>query len=165
MNEMLSKWLGKLLFAIAVVWAVTAAIMNRPVPVEYENVDALDTLGNKTLVKLRVAQVESGAPEAFFVTLAGDLEGSDRKIFPTRGERIAEYSPVQLAIPDATVQRGPMVLPSPGPSLPGSGKLPRWGEEMPPLPAPPDPKARPVDPNKAPDPAKNPPPDPAKKPN
>src|SRR5258706_338141 len=154
MNELLSKFLGKILFAVALVWAIAAAVMNRPVPVEYEHVDALNTIPSNTQVKLKVAPPEAnGSAEAFFVTLAGDPEGSARKIFPTVVEKIREYEPVSLEIPDASIMRGPMVMPSPGPALPGAAKLPRWGEEMPPLPAPPDPKARPVDPLKNPPPA------------
>ena len=168
MNELLSNWLGKILFAIALVWAIAAAVMNRPVPVEYEHVEALKTIQSNTQVKLKVTPPDaSGMVEAFFVTLAGDPEGPEHKVFPTVVEKIAEYESVSLEIPDASIMRGPMVMPSPGPALPGSAKLPRWGEEMPPLPAPPDPKARPIDPLKT-DPLKNPPPatppEPAKKP-
>ena len=140
MNELLSQYLGKILLGLAVVWAIVAAVLNAPQgPVAIEDEGKASNWGI-TQVKLKVKEPDANVPaEAFFVTLS-DLVGPDRKIFPTRIEKIKQYETVELEIPDATVARAPMVLPSPGPSLPGASKLPRWGDEMPPIPAPPKPK-------------------------
>ena len=46
---------------------------------------------------------------------------------------LKEFIPVDLEIPPAGILRPAQLLPDPGPSLEGTDRLPRFGDEMPPV--------------------------------
>jgi hypothetical protein len=139
MNEWLSNQLGKVMLALAVVWCIGAAVMNAPQQPPGVGEESKASDWKATQVKLKIQEVDPSAQtESFFIALS-DLPGPERKIFPTEVAKVEAYNPVELEVPDATVARSPMLVPAPGPNLPGAGKLPRWGEELPPIPAPPPP--------------------------
>jgi hypothetical protein len=139
MNEWLSTQLGKILLALAVVWCVVAAVLNPQDPGSSPGEDSVASSWAAARVKLKVREPDPNTSnEAFFIALS-NLEGPERRIFPTEVAKVEQYNPVELDVPDATVAKAPMLVPAPGPNLPGAGKLPRWGEEMPPIPAPPAP--------------------------
>jgi hypothetical protein len=101
--------------------------------------------------------------EALFAQWRGEgYRGPDRRIGPV--EKKAPPKPFErLNLPEvirANVAPPPMLLPTPGPTLQGAGKLPRWGSELPPVyvpPAPEPPKRLGVEPPKPPAPPPPPP--------
>jgi hypothetical protein len=128
--QMLSDQIGKILLVLAVVIAgagiylnppqsideVPQSLLNRPVQVELDKT-SLAALGNETFFTQDDGSQYAGVQRAVWVK-----------------EKISiVFQPVELDIPPANIMRPPQLLPEPGPSLEGSHKLPRFGDEFAPI--------------------------------
>jgi hypothetical protein len=58
------------------------------------------------------------------------LTSSTRCVFEPE-KQVTVFQPIELDIPTPGVKRPAQLLPEPGPSLEGTEKLPRWGDEFP----------------------------------
>lgn len=143
MQALLSKYLGKLFLALALLWAGSVFLL---FPVREPDLKDTDELkGYAARVQVRFEPVDVAPPGTLFPELDADkYRGPTRFVFVKELVKEKEYQPVELAIPTPVVPRSPRMLPLPGPSLQGSDKLPRWGDEWPPVkaPSPPEPKKK-----------------------
>ena len=128
--NLINELLGKILLGLAVVIAgagiylnpaqptdeVPQSLLNRPVQVELDK-SSLAALGNET----------------FFTQDDGSqFAGSQRAVW-VKEKIMIVFQPVDLDIPPASIMRPPQLLPEPGPTLEGSHKLPRFGDEFAPI--------------------------------
>lgn len=87
----------------------------------------------QVMVELDKAGLPTASPEKFFVSGNGaSFAGGERFIFVAE-KKIIPFQPVELDVPPATVGAPAQLLPDPGPTLEGTAKLPRFGEELPPV--------------------------------
>ena len=138
MIDFLDAQLGRIFLVLAIAWSVAAALLNPPVGVSFPEQAQVPQAG-EVMVKLDPKKLATASPEIHFPDRTPqEYRGREHPIFVPE-KRKFEFQPVDLTVPQANVPRAPQVLPSPGPALEGTEKLPRWGEELPPLtpPAPP----------------------------
>jgi hypothetical protein len=121
---------GRILLAIAVMltivlWSQNGSLDLPPVPTQ--------DLNRQVMVELDKNTLPTASQEKFFVLGSGsDYAGGSRFIFVAE-KKIIEFQPVELDVPAANVLPPPQLLPEPGPSLEGTAKLPRFGDEFPPV--------------------------------
>ncbi len=133
MKEWIDEHLGYLLFGLALVWTLLAMVCNRATLATFPD-EAKVTEERAVQVPLDLAELASARNELFFPPkTAQEYIGGTRCVFVEEIRKI-EFVPVELAIPPAFVMRPPQLLPDPGPSLEGADALPRWGDELPPVP-------------------------------
>jgi len=129
MMRLLNQQLGKLLLVLAIGLTVLGFMLSPP-PKSEPLPEELTT--KPVNVELDKKSLATASSEVFFAPDSPEYAGGDRFIFvPER--RIVEFVPIDLDIPPATVMRAPQLLPEPGPSLEGSHKLLRFGDELPPV--------------------------------
>ena len=164
MKELIDAQLGRILLVLALVITGLSVYYNGPQdlpPVE----DKL--LARPVMVQLDKAALAVASAEVYFVPGPASLYLTGRDLFERKKE-VRVFNPVDIDIPSASVMRPPQELPDPGPSLDGADKLPRWGDEFPPVVLPPTPPVvrSPIPPVAPPpiDPKKTPPKPPEKAP-
>jgi len=130
MLRLIDEQLGRILLGLAVLVAVGAACLNPrqelpKVSEELHRRSVLVPLDNKSLT--------ANSKEVFFMPDDGaQYAGPDRYILVKKIE-VKQFSAVDLPLPPAAVMRSPQLLPEPGPALEGTQKLPRFGDEFPPV--------------------------------
>jgi hypothetical protein len=147
----LSEQLGRILLGVAILWALAGMVLNRSIPPGIRDDPVQDY---KRRVQVDFRPEELAPHEDLFISQPAETyRGTAREAFGpiARREKPKAYEGLQL--PDVThvpVAAPPMLLPAPGPSLQGADKLPRWGEELPPvyIPPPPEPKSTANDPSR-----------------
>ena len=140
MKHFLDENLGRILFVLAILWSLTAALLNRDTGWTFTGEDrSLDR--ERIQVKLELEKI--AAAEGYFPAHdAAHYLGAKRFVFVPEKKEF-KFKAVDLDIPPPLVMRPPMVLPDPGPALEGTHDLPRWGEGLPALVAPaPEPKKK-----------------------
>jgi len=131
-KDLIDSMLGKILMGAAIAWAVVAAVSNSAQKASFPD-EAKVTNAEKVQVALDLKSLATASPEFHFpVKDAAFYSGSGRYVF-VKPVRKKEFVPVELDIPVPNLTRPPQLLPNPGPSLEGAGKLPRWGDELPAL--------------------------------
>jgi hypothetical protein len=147
---MISQQLGRVLLIASV--AVTAASTGYNTYLGLDPVPEAD-LQRAVQVELDTSTLAVSAAEIYFAAgPATAYLGEEEKYLFVLPKKVRVFVPVELEIPPAGVMRSAQVLPDPGPSLDGSLKLPRYGEEFPPITvAPADPKKTPPKPPKPPE--------------
>jgi hypothetical protein len=128
--QLLDEQFGRVLLAIAVVWAILFSAQNGPLTLEpISNADR----ERPVQVSLNAAKLPAAVKEMYFMPqgVSYALPG-DRFIFVPEKKMIV-FNPVPLEVPSAGVQPPPQLLPEPGPMLESTGKLARFGDEFPPL--------------------------------
>ena len=126
----LDAQLGRMLLVLAVAWTVAAIYLNGAQPVP----DTLTKVPNDPVkVLLDTEQLAAlGAEQCFAMGPGEKYSESTRYVFvPEKVEVV--FHPVDLDVPPIGILRPPQILPEPGPSLEGADKLPRFGDEFPPL--------------------------------
>ena len=124
MMYFINDQLGRILLGIALVLTIGALSMN-PSP----SVEAVPDTKREVVVELNKAALAELSKEAYFVA-DSPLTASTRCVFEPE-KQIVIFQPIELDIPTPGVKRSAQLLPEPGPSLEGSEKLPRWGDEFP----------------------------------
>jgi hypothetical protein len=120
--------LGRILLGLALVTVVLYAGANGPKLMPEKDQKALD---RPILVELDKSALATASSEIYFVEGPRDkYAGSERGVF-VQEKKVKVFTPVLLELPPASIDRASQVLPEPGPSLEGSVKLPRYGEEFP----------------------------------
>ncbi|MCY3020608.1 MAG: hypothetical protein NTW87_16440 [Planctomycetota bacterium] len=130
MMRLINEQLGRLLLVVAACAAVAVTWSNRPQPLpEVEPT----LLHRQVRVELDKNALAAASTEVFYAPDDGmQWAGPDRYVF-TKPKVVREYQAVELSLPSAGVKRPPQLLPEPGPSLEGTDKLPRFGDEFPPI--------------------------------
>ena len=152
---MVHEQFGRILLALAVVltmvlWSQNGSLDLAPV--------AQQDLNRQVLVDLDKNALPTASQEKFYASGTGsDYAGGQRYIFVAE-KKLIPFQPVELDVPSANVTQPAQILPEPGPTLEGSAKLPRFGDEFPPVSLTPkdpkdakdpkDPKSDPKDPKK-----------------
>jgi hypothetical protein len=140
------RHLGKLLLAAAVVWFALAGLLNlrakRTFDKEGRYGPAVRDEGRTRKGQLqypalvRVPFADAPIAEGAELQARGrEVRGREEYLF-VKERKFKPFEPVNVPAPGASIPRPPQLLPSPGPNLQGSDKLPRWGEEAKPLPEP-----------------------------
>ncbi|MFH0938085.1 MAG: hypothetical protein V1899_02215 [Planctomycetota bacterium] len=155
MKYLINAQFGRILLALAVLLTGLNVYYNGT-----QNLLPVDDrlLARPVMVPLDKVALTMAGSEVYF--MSGPILVSRYVFEEPRKVRI--FTPVDIDIPPASVMRPPQVLPDPGPALDSTDKLPRWGEEFPPLiliPSTDTNKTPTVDPKKTPtvDPKKTPP--------
>lgn len=133
MLRLIDEQLGRILLGLAVLVAVGAACLNprKELPKVSE-----DSHRRAVQVPLDRNTLTAGSKEVFFLPDDGKgWAGTERPSF-VQPIKVKEFTPVDLPLPPSAVMRPPQILPEPGPALEGTQKLPRYGEEFPPIGAP-----------------------------
>jgi len=120
----LNDQLGRILLGIALVLTIGAISMNPSASVE-----AMPDTKREVVVELNKAALAELSKESYFVA-DSPLTASNRCVFEPE-KQVVIFQPIELDIPTPGVKRPAQLLPEPGPSLEGSEKLPRWGDEFP----------------------------------
>src|SRR4051812_23114375 len=116
--------LGRILLVLAIAASVAGIVFNPaqkldPVPDNLVKRDVTVELNKSALAAL--------SSETFFANEPAAVTNT-----PFEPEKhIIVFQPIELDIPSAGVKKPAQLLPEPGPSLEGSEKLPRWGDEFP----------------------------------
>ncbi|MGD0091151.1 MAG: hypothetical protein ABSE73_14635 [Planctomycetota bacterium] len=136
MVRMIDEQLGRVLLVVALLAVVVAAGLNprqeRPKVSEDRR---------PVQVPLDKASLTANSSEVFYIADNGNQFTAGVCIF-VKPAKVIVYEPVPLSLPSGSVMRPPQILPDPGPALEGTIKLPRYGDEFPPV-------APPVAPDKA----------------
>jgi len=127
--DFINAQLGRILLVLAVLITLVSAGMNAPQVLP--EVDAT-SLERPVLVALDKSTLGVASSEEYFAKGPGSAYEGNREVF-VRPKVVKEFQPVLLELPPAGIERAPQVLPEPGPSLEGAAKLPRYGEEFPPI--------------------------------
>jgi len=136
--DFINAQLGRILLVLAIVLTLASASYNGPRVLPEVDQKSLE---RPVLVALDKSTLGVASSEQYFAKGPGSNYEGTREVF-VRPKLVKEFVPVLLELPPAGIARAPQVLPEPGPSLEGSVKLPRYGEEFPPLaPAGANPKA------------------------
>jgi hypothetical protein len=87
----------------------------------------------QVMVELDKNALPTASPEKFFAAGNGaEAAGGTRYIFVAE-KKLIPFQPVELDVPPASVAPPAQLLPEPGPTLEGTAKLPRFGDELPPV--------------------------------
>lgn len=133
MKRFLQDQMGKFLLAVALVWVGSTYALFPSRSTVFPEESQFADYQKRVLVEY--APGELAPAELFFPALkGGDYSHDDVEKWVRRKAPEVIFSGVEL--PDVTrarLQQAPQLLPDPGPSLKGADKLPRWGEELPPL--------------------------------
>jgi len=135
--DFLSQQFGRVLLVVALAWAGTAIYLNRHVPLEPIPETALK---RPVTVELKAEALSPVAAEAYFLAGPGTQYAFERFVF-AEPLKVQVFEPIALELPPTQIMRPAQLLPDPGPTLEGSHKLPRFGDELPPV-APVAPPAR-----------------------
>lgn len=128
---MISQQIGRVLLIAAI--AVTAASIGYNTYLGLDPVPDAD-LQRAVQVELDTSTLAVSAAEVYFAAgPATAYMGEEDKSLFVAPKKVRVFVPIELDIPPAGVMRSAQVLPDPGPSLDGSAKLPRYGEEFPPI--------------------------------
>jgi hypothetical protein len=128
--DFINQQLGKIMLALAVVATIVSTSMNAP-----RELPAVDqqALSRPVQVGLDKNALIVASSETYYAAGPGaQYMGPERCLF-VQEKKVKEFQPVLLELPPASIMRGPPALPEPGPSLEGSHKLPRYGDEFPPV--------------------------------
>jgi hypothetical protein len=120
----LNEQFGRILFVVAIAAAVAGIVLNPAQKLD----PVADTLVKRDVtVELNKAALAALSKEAFYAVEPPAIANT-----PFEPEKhIVVFQSVDLDIPSPGVKRPAQLLPEPGPSLEGSEKLPRWGDEFP----------------------------------
>jgi len=128
--QLLDEQFGRILLAVALVWAVLATTQNGPLTLE--PISQKD-LTREVQVSLNAAKLPAAIKEQYFMLPNGAYAGPiDHFIFVPE-KKLVEFKSVSLDVPTSNVMPPPQLLPEPGPMLESTVKLPRYGDEFPPL--------------------------------
>ena len=153
---LINEQFGRILLGLAVV--LTMILWSQNGSLDLAPVSQQD-LNRQVLVELDKNALPTASQEKFYATgSASEYAGSSQRFIFVAEKKLIPFQPVELDVPSANVAPPAMILPEPGPTLEGSAKLPRFGEEFPPValtpkdPNPKDPKDAkdPKDPKDAP---------------
>lgn len=120
----INEQLGRILLVVAIVVTIVTIGMN-PSP----SVEAMPDVKREVVVELNRAALAALSKETYFVP-ESTLTASTRCVFEPE-KQVVVFQPIELDIPTPGVKRPAQLLPEPGPSLEGTEKLPRWGDEFP----------------------------------
>lgn len=137
--NLLNEQLGKILLVLAIVIAGAGVYLNPAVHIE-EVSDA--SLKRHVQVEFDKASLAALGNETFFTPDDGTQYAGTQRFVWAKEKIVIVFQPVDLDIPPANIMRPPQLLPEPGPSLEGSHKLPRFGDEFSAI-TPLDPKTQP----------------------
>src|SRR5204862_3978391 len=119
-----------ILLVLAIVVAAAIVFFNRPLTIPPELVQIKSDPIRVSLDRKALALASS---EVFYATgKSPEWLGATTFVFVPE-KIVVEFKPVILDIPHVGVMRPPQILTEPGPALDGAHKLPRWGEEFPPI--------------------------------
>jgi hypothetical protein len=127
MLRLIDEQLGRILLVIAVLGAVVAAWTNQA-----RRFEEIPKNTRSVQVELDKSALTATANEVFFLADDGTQYSAGKPIFQYP-KLVKAYQPVELGLPPADVMRPPQILPEPGPALEGTAKLPRFGDEFPPV--------------------------------
>jgi hypothetical protein len=140
--KFLKEQMGRILLAVAVAGTAASIAMNRwDEPAEVSQQE----LNRPVLVEYKKDASLKLMAEVFFFADPGKENQSfwnDELAWFEHEKTIRPFDGVELELPPASVMRAPQALPEPGPALEGTHKLPRYGDELPPL-AVPQPEKKP----------------------
>jgi hypothetical protein len=124
--DFLDAHLGKILLLVALGWAGWCIYANRYTPMPSE---LTSPAPRQVYVVLDAAVIAQSGDEKYF---AEGPAANYAKLPNVMAQevKIRKYVPIDLDVPPLTVKRPAQILPEPGPSLEGSDKLPRFGEEF-----------------------------------
>lgn len=146
-----SEQLGRILLGVAILWALAGIALNRSIAPGIQDQVVQDY---QRRVQVDFKPEELAPHEDLFISQPAEAyRGTAHEAFGPIARREKPKAFEGLQLPEVTrvpVALPPMLLPVPGPSLQGAEKLPRWGEELPPvyIPPPPEPKATANDPSR-----------------
>ena len=128
--QLLDEQFGRILLAVALVWAVLFSSQNGPL--------VLEPISQKDLVRevqvtLNAAKLPAAVKEPYFMTPSPAYGGSTDHFIFVPEKKLVEFKSVSLDVPTSNVLPPPQLLPEPGPMLESTVKLPRYGDEFPPL--------------------------------
>ncbi len=136
--HVINEQFGRILLVLAGVWTALTVSMNQAEPLAAVPQTALS---RPVRVELDKDALAVASAETYFAPGPGSQYAAGERFVFVPEKKVVEFVPVELDIPPAGVMRPPQVLPEVGPSLDGAHKLPRFGDEMPPVVATPAPKA------------------------
>lgn len=128
--QLADEQFGRVLLGVALVWAALVSVQNGP--------QVLDSISQSdkdrpVQVSLNVAKLPTAIVEQYFMQPSLAYTGpTDHFVFVPE-KKLVEFKPVSLDVPTSNVLPPPQLLPEPGPMLESTGKLPRFGDEFPPL--------------------------------
>jgi len=127
--SIVNEQFGRILLAVTIAWVIAVTAQNRPpelAPILQADKD------RSVQVLLDMARLPTAIKEQYFMPVSTGYTGDERCIFVPE-IKLAEFKPVRLDVPSSNVQPPPQLLPEPGPLLESTSKLPRFGDEFPPL--------------------------------
>ncbi|HEY3321144.1 MAG TPA: hypothetical protein VGP72_11810 [Planctomycetota bacterium] len=119
--NLINEQLGRILLGLAVVAAVFLVTSN-PAAKTY----SVGGTERPVQVKLDQAALTALSTESYFA----EAPVISKRTIIEKDPEVRKFEPVDLDLPPANVRRPAQLLPEPGPSLEGSDKLPRFGDEF-----------------------------------
>jgi hypothetical protein len=128
--QLIDEQFGRILLGAALIATLGVSMQNSPLVLEQISQADKD---RPVQVPLNAAKLPTAVKELYFMQPGQGYAGSNDHFIFVPEKKMVEFKPVTLDVPTSNVQPPPQLLPDPGPMLETTGKLPRFGDEFPPL--------------------------------